>query len=102
MIGNAVFAGTPLVGGTQSNNLTGTYASASTYLNNPFAGLGAGLDLYPKAGKLTGTVIIADILSSLLDWNKDFNGLSRLNTFRGAYSGEGVNPGWQPALAIKP
>jgi hypothetical protein len=102
VIGNAVFAGTPLTGGQQSNNLTGTYASAGTYLNNPTAALGAGLDLYPKPSKMIGAPIIADVLSNLLEWNKDFNGLSRLNTFRGAYSGEGVNPGWQPVLAIKP
>ena len=28
--------------------------------------------------------------------------LPRLATFRGAYSGDSVNPGWQPALAIMP
>lgn len=57
VVGNAVFAGTPLTGGQQSNNVTGTQAAASTYLNNPTAGLGAGLDLYPKSGQLQGTAI---------------------------------------------
>ena len=37
--------------------MTGTYAAASTYLNNPMAPLGAGLDLYPKTGKLQGTAL---------------------------------------------
>jgi hypothetical protein len=41
VVGNAVFAATPLSGGQQSNNLTDTYAAASTYLNN-HGGLGIG------------------------------------------------------------
>jgi hypothetical protein len=55
--GNAVFAGTPLTGGQQTSNVTGTVAAASTYLNNPTAALGSGLDLYPKTGQLQGTAI---------------------------------------------
>jgi hypothetical protein len=100
--GNAVFAGSPLYGGQQSGNFTGTYAAASTYLNNPMAGLGAGLDLYPKTGRLIGTTLNLTYLSGLVDQDRDFNGLSRILTYRGAYSGDGVNPGWAPALAIKP
>ena len=102
VIGNAVFAGTPLTGGQQSNNVTGTYAAASTYLNNPMAALGSGLDLYPKTGQLQGTAIDYSVFSGLLDWDRDFNKRSRIATYRGAYSGDGVNPGWTPALAIKP
>jgi hypothetical protein len=66
------------------------------------AALGSGLDLYPKSGQLQGTVIDYSPFSSLLDWDRDFNTLSRINTYRGAYSGSGVNPGWTPALAIQP
>jgi hypothetical protein len=102
VVGNAVFASTPLSGGQQSNNVTGTYSQASTYLNNPMAALGSGLDLFPKSGQLQGTAIDYTVFSSLLDYNRDFNGTSRVTTFRGAYSGSGVNPGWTPALAIKP
>jgi hypothetical protein len=102
VIGNAVFAGTPLTGGQQSNNVTGTYAAASTYLNNPMAALGSGLDLYPKTGQLQGTAIDYSVFSGLLDRDLDFNTRSRVATYRGAYSGDGVNPGWTPALAIKP
>ena len=43
-----------------------------------------------------------DLSTGFVDQNSDFNGLPRLLTFRGAYSGEGVNPGWLPAQAIKP
>jgi hypothetical protein len=102
VIGNAVFASTPLTGGQQSNNVTGTYAAASTYLNNPMAALGSGLDLYPKTGQLQGTAIDESAFSGLLDWDRDFNQRPRTATYRGAYSGDGVNPGWTPALAIKP
>jgi hypothetical protein len=100
--GNAVFAGTPLTGGQQSSNVTGTYAAASTYLNNPMAALGSGLDLYPKSGQLQGTAIDYSPFSALLDYDRDFNQQARIATYRGAYSGDGVNPGWTPALAIKP
>jgi hypothetical protein len=108
VVGNAVFAGTPLTGGQQSNNVPATnplvsnYSQASTYLNNPTAALGSGLDLYPKTGQLQGTAIDYSVFSGLLDYNRDFNGGARVATYRGAYSGSGVNPGWTPALAIKP
>ena len=99
---NAVFAATPLAGGQTSGNLLGSYATAATALNNPTAPLGSGLDLYPQVGKLTGTAVDTSAYSTLSDGDKDFNGFPRINTFRGAYSGEGVNPGWQPVLGIKP
>jgi hypothetical protein len=102
VVGNAVFAPTPLVGGQQSNNVTGTYAAASTYLNNPMAALGSGLDLYPKTGQLQGTAIDYSPSAGQMDGDRDFNGRVRVATYRGAYSGSGVNPGWTLALAIKP
>jgi hypothetical protein len=102
VVGNAVFAGTPLTGGQPSNNVTGTYAQASTYLNNPMAALGSGLDLFPKSGQLQGTAIDYSPFTALLDYDRDFNGQSRVTTYRGAYSGSGTNPGWTPALAIRP
>lgn len=102
VVGNAVFAGTPLTGGQQSNNVTGSYTAASTYLNNPMAALGSGLDLYPKTGQLQGAAIDYSAFTGLMEWNRDFNSRARVETYRGAYSGDGVNPGWTPALAIKP
>jgi hypothetical protein len=100
--GNAVFAATLLTGGQQRGNTTGSYAAAGTFLTAPYAPLGGGLDLYPKAGKLFGAAVDTTGLTGFLDWNRDFNGLARIAGYRGAYSGDGVNPGWQPALAIKP
>jgi hypothetical protein len=102
VVGNAVFAGTPILGGQQSNNVTDTYAAASNYLNNPMAALGSGLDLYPKTGQLQGAAIDYSAFTGLMEWDRDFNSRARIATYRGAYSGDGVNPGWTPALAIKP
>ena len=45
---------------------------------------------------------LAEAAAPLLDRDKDFNGFPKLTTYRGAYSDDGVNPGWQPALTIKP
>lgn len=101
--GNVVFSAKPLSGGLQVGNLTGAYSAAGQYLNHPTGTLGDGtLDLFPIAGKVLGTAVDLSVFSGLLDWDKDFNGFSKLSTYRGAYSDEGVNPGWQPALAIKP
>jgi hypothetical protein len=102
IVGNAVFAGTPLTGGQQSNNITGSYAAASTYLTNPMAALGSGLNLYPKTGQLQGSAIDYSGFTGLTDYDRDFNYRPRSATYRGAYSGDGGNPGWTPALAIKP
>lgn len=100
--GNAVFAGTPISGGQQSGNFTAPYAAAAQSLNNPAGTLAAGtLDFYPRSGALQGSPIDLSFLTGLVDQNVDFNGLSRLSTFRGAYSGDGANPGWQPVFGIK-
>ncbi|HYG63420.1 MAG TPA: hypothetical protein VEL74_12620 [Thermoanaerobaculia bacterium] len=101
LTGNVVFAASPLSGGVQSANVIGAYASAVNYLVNPMGTLGT-LDLYPKSGQLQSLSFITSFLTGYLDWDKDFNGQVHLPTFRGAYSGDGVNPGWKPALAIKP
>jgi hypothetical protein len=100
VIGNAVFASTPISAATQSANATDTYANAVNHLVNPRGALGA-LDLYPKAGMLTGAQ--ADLSGlGFTDLDKDFNGNPRSWTRRGAYSGEGSNPGWRLALENKP
>lgn len=101
--GNAVFAAKPISGGQQSGNIIGAYAAAAQYLNNPAGSLTGGtLDLYPKPGMLEGSVLSLGFLTGLVDADVDFNGMSRLSTFRGAYSGDGVNPGWAPVLTFKP
>jgi hypothetical protein len=99
--GNAVFSGKPITGGVQSGNAIGAYSAAATALVNPTGAIGQ-LDLYPKAGQLQSTVLDLSLFTGFLEWDRDFNGLSYISAFRGAYAGAGVNPGWKPALAIKP
>lgn len=101
VVGNAVFSGNPIASADQQDNITDKYDSASAYLNNPFASLGSA-DFYPKVGMLSGTIINTSTFNNYSDWDKDFNGTQRANfTFRGAYFGEGSNPGWLPKLEEK-
>lgn len=102
VIGNAVFAASPISASDQQDNIIDTYANAVNYLNNPFGPLGA-KDLFPKPDRLTGAAINTSTYNAYTDWDRDFNGTRRTNfTFRGAYFGEGANPGWLPKLEIKP
>ncbi len=100
IVGNASFAATPVSGPNQADNITGSFAGAATYLNDPTGAVGA-LDLYPKSGQLLGAAISLAPFATLTDYNKDFNGTLRTGIHRGAYEGSGVNPGWKLALAMK-
>ncbi len=103
--GNAVFAQTPLSGGVQTDNVTDAHAAAGGYLANPdgvLSGAVDRLDLYPPPGTLSRAAIALSGLGAYEDWDLDFNSSPRPGTFRGAYAGEGVNPGWQLALERKP
>ncbi len=102
---NAIFAATPLnLDGnvTAYDNVTGSYATAATYLVNPAAAPGNGLDLYPLVGVLSGSPINMTPFQSFSEWDEDFNSHPQPGIFRGAYGGEGTNPGWLPALERKP
>jgi hypothetical protein len=102
VIGNAVFAASPISAADQQGNITDTYQNAANHLNNPFAPLGS-LDLFPKAGRLTGTVLDMSSVNGYSDWDLDFNGTQRTDfSFRGAYEGAATNPGWLPKLERMP
>lgn len=101
IIANAVFAGTPIAGPNQQDNVTGGYASATDHLVAPTGAIGV-LDLYPSPGRLSGASTNLAQFAGFVDGTQDFNGRSRAGAFRGAYEGEGTNPGWHLALAIKP
>jgi uncharacterized repeat protein (TIGR01451 family) len=105
VIGNAVFAATPINAPDQASNVTGAYAAASSVLANPTGsptGTPSQLDLYPLPGSLTGPALDTSSFNTYLDWNRDFNGALHNGTFRGAYAGSGTNPGWRPRLERKP
>lgn len=101
VIGNAVFAGTPISAADQAGNITDSYANAGQYVNNATGALGS-LDLYPRAGKLRGAALDDGSFSAYTAANLDFDGRPVDLAFRGAYAGEGTNPAWVPRLEIKP
>jgi hypothetical protein len=99
--GNAVFAGTPISAADQSSNVVDGFANVASYLINPMASPGA-LDLYPRAGMLQGAPVDQASVAAFVDYNRDFNGQVQADTYRGAYGGNGANPGWLPRLEVKP
>ncbi len=101
VIGNAIFAATPISAANQSNNITDSYANANNYLTNPFAALGS-LDLFPLTGTLTESALDNSSFNTFTDWDRDFNGYQHDGSFRGAYAIAGSNPGWLPQLERKP
>jgi hypothetical protein len=101
VVGNAVFAASPITGGEQRDNVTGSLASAASHLANPTGPLGQ-LDLYPLRSALEGSPIDRRSLQGYAEWNRDYNRSPHPETFRGAYGGAGMNPGWKPRLEIQP
>ena len=104
IIGNAVFADSPIdaPAQTQSDNVTNTYNNAANYLVNPTAAPGL-LDLFPLANNLLmGAALDTTTFQAFQDWDRDFNIVQHTGLFRGAYSGQGTNPGWLPKLERKP
>jgi hypothetical protein len=94
-VGNAIFATTAFSGtaATQTDNVTDTVANAGQYVNHPSVTMGS-MDFYPKAGSaLRGTKLDLSSVSTDVDYDRDFNGTAKDFTYRGAYSGEGINPG---------
>lgn len=96
--GNALFAATPLSGGSADNNVTDTLAAATTYLVNP-SGVVSGavnrMDLHPLPEALVGTGVDLTPLSAYPDYNRDFAGVLHDGQRRGAYAGMS---GWALAL----
>ncbi|MEO6828193.1 MAG: hypothetical protein ABI164_00165 [Acidobacteriaceae bacterium] len=107
-VGNVIFAATPITGTvtSESNNLTDAVANAGNYLAAPTFILGQ-MNFYPLPGKVEGAPLPLNLVSSDTDYNLDFNGIQKDKfsgqpVFRGAYAGEGVNPGWKVQAGIKP
>ncbi|MBK8253351.1 MAG: right-handed parallel beta-helix repeat-containing protein [Polyangiaceae bacterium] len=104
VFGNLVFADSPIEGspGSQENNIVGAIADAAQYVSAPGTTLGQ-IDFYPLPDKVTGTSLnFADVQSDTAVMC-DFNGAPKgEGIFRGAYAGQGDNPGFQVAAEIKP
>jgi len=108
VIGNLVFASDPITGSIRrsSDNLVGSVTSAPDYVNSPSFELGS-MDFYPRAGKCQGKAIDLSPFQAEADSTVDFNGTFKTQSkgavvFRGAYAGDGANPGWRLQAAIKP
>ena len=102
---NAVFSnGVPVMGFTAPNtvdNVTDTYSNAGTYLTAPAAPF-PDMDLYPLANQLQGSVTNASLFNTYPGFDTDFNACIYDWTYRGAYSGAGVNGGWVLQLDTMP
>jgi hypothetical protein len=104
ILGNLVFAATPIsgVGVVKKDNLVAQPAEARQYVGMPVSQLGV-MDFFPRPGKVSGAPLDLSAFTAELDFDRDFNGAGKGNRiFRGAYAGEGANPGWRLQAQIKP
>lgn len=100
LVGNAVFADTPIQGGKSKDNIVGDFEEAEKYLQNPNAVMPA-LNLLPKTNKLRGTQIDLKAFSEFPDFDRDFESEARDGRYRGAYSAARSDPGWRLAVELK-
>jgi hypothetical protein len=103
VVGNLIFAQTPIIGLDipDAANLVARPADAGNYVRAPVSQLGA-LDFYPLPGRVTGSPLDLSPFAGELDFDRDFNGRSKAgHSFRGAYAGDGSNPGWRLSAQIK-
>ena len=102
VVGNLVFGDATTTGvvTVEHDNLVYSVAQAATVVTAPSTTLGS-MDFYPLDGQAQGTAIDMTSVDGEPSYANDFNGTARDFTFRGAYSGEGTNPGWPLAEGIK-
>jgi hypothetical protein len=103
VVGNLMFAGSGVSGSfsNASDNLLIAVADADLHVANPSLTLGS-MDFYPLPGMCQGDPLDLSAFAGHEDYDRDFNGDSKgAFLFRGAYAGEGTNPGWQLDGAVK-
>ena len=112
VVGNLVFSSAPIsAGGSgairhQAGNIVDSLANAPAYVASPSLDVGSA-DFYPLAGKCQGQALDLSSFDKDSDYSVDFNGTPKeaskgAAVYRGAYSGEGRNPGWRLQAGIKP
>lgn len=102
--GNAIFSPAPISGTMtdEHDDVTDAVSTAASYVVQPSKILGQ-MDFYPIAGSaLHGSVVDVSKASYDVDHDRDFNGTLKDFTYRGAYQGEGTNPGWPLSDGFKP
>lgn len=102
VVGNLMFSDVGIEGPCtkEANNLHVPVKSAGNYVKNPTRTLGK-MDFYPLPGKCRGDALDLSPFEHENDSGRDFNGTTKDFTYRGAYSGEGENPGWRLDATIK-
>jgi hypothetical protein len=103
VLGNLIFADTPISGPdiVAEDNLVARPGDALDYVRSPSSQFGV-MDFFPLPGKVGGRALDLSRFTGELDFDRDFNGVSKgARYFRGAYAGEGSNPGWRLRPEIK-
>ena len=104
VVGNLMLVGVRGLGGNVSNasgNISDTTANANLYVKTPSLTWDV-MDFYPLPGQAEGPALDYAAFAGHTDVDVDFNGTAKGGrTFRGAYAGSGVNPGWQLTQGIK-
>jgi hypothetical protein len=101
VLGNLIFAETPITGLDGADDLTARPTDAPDYVKEPSTQLGV-MDFYPLPGKAKGRPLDLSAFAGEIDFDRDFNGAKKgARDFRGAYAGEGNNPGWRLRAEIK-
>lgn len=104
--GNLVVTGGPGLGGSvpaTMGNKVGLPGDGNVYFVGASEALGPA-DLYPAAACTTcrGTAVDLTPFAAQTDYDRDFNGVSKgARDFRGAYAGQGTNPGWHLQMDLK-
>jgi hypothetical protein len=102
--GNAIFSATPLSGTMtdEHDNVSAPVANAASYVVRPSKVLGE-MDFFPiSSSALHGAVVDLSKAGSDVEYDRDFNGTLKDFTYRGAYQGEGQNPGFLLDDTFKP
>ncbi len=96
--GNAVFSASPITNFVENlHNITNSYSNVNGYVVSATTDIST-LNLYPLKGKLEGATTPNEVLEYNTSGHTDFNGDTYDWTYRGAYSGCCVNPGWKLQL----
>ena len=105
--GNLIVTGGTGLGGTvpaADNNVIGSPSDGSPYFAAPSELLGQ-MDFYPSTAcpGCSGTALDLLPFAGETAYNVDFNAGSKGGfQFRGAYAGQGTNPGWRLQAGLKP
>jgi len=104
VVGNLILMDEGLSGNFDHDvdNIVDTPANASLYFNSASTLPGV-MDFYPVTGSAAaGASIDLSAFPQHADFDRDFNGEPKGQAlYRGAYQGEGVNPGWMLDVDIK-